>query len=178
VAAPHEPAPAELIAIGKIGRAHGIRGEVLVEPWTDAPQERFGAGTVMQTDPAAVGPLTVESHRFQRDRLIVQFVGYGNPEALAPLRGARVLIPATERTPLDDPDEFYVNELIGLTAVTVAGEELGPVLDIVELPGTDYLLLRVGEVERMVPFVAAIVPEVDVVGGRIVVDPPEGLFDL
>jgi 16S rRNA processing protein RimM len=170
--------PTELIAIGKIGPAHGNRGEALVEPWTDAPELRFAAGTVLLTNPESAGPLTVESHRFQGDRLIVQFAGVEDRDAIAALRATQLLIPATARPPLDDPDEFYDSDLIGLRAVSPAGVAFGDVLEVVHLAGAVYLLLRVEGVERMVPFVAEFVPEIDIAGGQVVVDPPDGLFDL
>jgi 16S rRNA processing protein RimM len=169
---------AELIAIGRIGPAHGNRGEALVEPWTDAPDVRFAPGVVLQTDPSTVGPLTVAGHRFQGDRLIVAFAGVDDREAVIALRATLLLIAATERPPLDDPDEFYDSDLVGLQAVTTTGHELGPVLEVVHLSGAVYLLVKVDGVERMVPFVSAIVVEVDLAGSRVVVAVPEGLFDL
>jgi 16S rRNA processing protein RimM len=169
---------AELIAIGRIGPAHGNRGEALVEPWTDAPEERFAAGAVLQTDPGSVGPLTVAGHRFQGDRLIVAFVGVDDRDAVVALRATLLLIPAVARPPLDDPDEFYDSDLVGLQAVTTTGDQLGPVLEVVHLSGAVYLLVKVDGVERMVPFVRAIVVEVDLAGSRVVVAVPDGLFDL
>jgi 16S rRNA processing protein RimM len=169
---------AELIAIGRIGPAHGNRGEAYVEPWTDAPEERFAAGTVLLTSPEQVGPLTVATHRFQGDRLLVQFVGVQDRDSVVALRATQLLVPAGARPLLADPDEFYDSDLVGLSAVTITGTDLGPVLDVIHLAGAVYLLFNVAGVERMVPFVASIVPEVDLDGGRIVVDPPDGLFDL
>jgi 16S rRNA processing protein RimM len=168
----------ELIAIGRIGPAHGNRGEALVEPWTDAPEVRFAPGVVLDTDPATVGPLTVAGHRFQGDRLIVSFVGVDDRDAVVALRATLLLIAAGDRPSLDDPDEFYDSDLVGLQAVTTTGDDLGPVLDVVHLSGAVYLLVKVDGVERMVPFVAAIVVEVDLAGSRVVIAVPEGLFDL
>jgi 16S rRNA processing protein RimM len=168
----------ELLAIGRIGPAHGNRGEAYVEPWTDAPEERFLPGTVLTTDPVTAGPLTVESQRFQGDRLLIRFAGVDDRDAIAALRSTRLLIPATARPVLDDPDEFYDSDLVGLAAVSSAGVNFGAVREVVHLAGAVYLALTVDGVERLVPFVARIVPEVDIAGGRIVIDPPEGLFEL
>ncbi len=170
--------PAELIAIGRIGPAHGNQGEALVEPWTDAPELRFVAGAVLRTQPDQVGPLTVAAHRFAGDRLIVRFVGVDDRDAVIALRSTVLLIDPAERPVLEDPEEFYDSDLIGLQAVSPAGVAFGPVLEVVHLSGAVYLQLRVDGVERMVPFIAAMVPEVDVAGGRVIVDPPEGLFEL
>jgi 16S rRNA processing protein RimM len=175
-----EPMDAEgLVAIGRIGPAHGNRGDAFVEPWTDAPDERFAPGVRLRTDPPAADPLlTVESHRFQGDRLIVHFVGVDDRDAIAALRATLLLVPATERPPLPDPDEFYDTDLIGLHAVGADGAALGDVLDVVHLAGAVYLVLRVDGAERMVPFVSTVVPEVDLAGGRVVIAAPDGLFEL
>jgi 16S rRNA processing protein RimM len=168
----------ELIAIGRVGPAHGVRGAVFVAPWTDDLEERFAAGAVLRTDPDAVGPLTVASAWLHNERLIVQFVGITDRASAQALRGARLLISAADRPVLDDPNEFYDSDLVGLAAVTPEGDELGPVRDVVHVPGRDYLVLEVGGRDRLVPFVAAIVPRVDMASGTVLIDPPEGLFDL
>lgn len=169
---------AELIVIGRIGPAHGVRGAVFVAPWTDDPDERFAAGTVLRTDPADVGPLTVASSRLHSGRLVVQFAGVTDRAGAQALRGTQLMIRAADRRPLEDPDEFYDTELIGLRASTPDGRELGPVRGVFHAPATDYLILDVDGRERLVPFVAAIVPTVDLAAGTVLIDPPEGLFDL
>lgn len=168
----------ELIAVGRIGPARGVRGDAFVEPWTDAPDERFAAGTVLRTDPATAGPLTVEQVNLNGPRMVVHFVGVDTREAVESLRGVRLVVDATERPELDDPDEFYASDLVGLAAHTVEGADLGPVADVLDIAGADYLVLNVDGVERLVPFVAAVVPDVDLAGGTVTVDPPDGLFDL
>ncbi len=168
----------ELIVIGRIGPAHGVRGAVFVVPLTDDPDERFAAGTVLRTDPADVGPLTIASSRLHSGRLVVQFAGVTARAGAQALRGTQLMIRAADRRPLEDPDEFYDTELIGLRASTPDGRELGPVRDVFHAPATDYLILDVDGRERLVPFVAAIVPTVDLAAGTVLIDPPEGLFDL
>jgi 16S rRNA processing protein RimM len=168
----------ELVAVGRIGPPRGVRGDLFVQPWTDDPDDRFAAGTVFGTEPAAVGPLTVESSSSAGGKLVVHFAGVEDRSAAEALRGARLMIAATERPQIDDPDEFYATDLIGLAARTVSGEELGPVRDVLNAAGADYLVLEVDGRERLVPFVSAIVPTVDIAGGSVVIDPPHGLFDL
>ncbi|WP_375500084.1 ribosome maturation factor RimM [uncultured Jatrophihabitans sp.] len=168
----------DLIAVGRIGPARGVRGDVFVEPWTDAPDERFAPGSVLATDPAAVGPLTVERVNLNGPRMVVHFAGVETREAVEALRGVRLVVDATERPELEDPDEFYASDLVGLAARTVGGTELGPVADVLDIAGADYLVLHVDGVERLVPFVSAVVPDVDLVGRTVTVDPPEGLFEL
>jgi 16S rRNA processing protein RimM len=168
----------ELIAVGRVGRPRGVHGDTFVEPWTDDPDDRFAVGAVLQTDPADAGPLTVAAMSVAGDRLVVRFAGVDDRDGADALRGVRLLIAASSRPDLDDPDEFYDTDLVGLAARTVAGAELGPVRDVLHAGGADYLVVDVDGRERLVPFVRAIVPSVDVVAGVVVIDPPEGLFEL
>jgi 16S rRNA processing protein RimM len=171
-------ADAGLVAVGRIGPARGVRGDVFVEPWTDDPAQRFAAGSVLHTEPAGPGPLTVETVNLGGSTLVVHFAGVADRRSAEALRGLRLVVPAAERPALDDPDEFYASDLVGLSARTVTGVDLGAVRDVLNLAGAEYLVLDVGGIERLVPFVAAIVPTVDLTGRVLVVDPPEGLFDL
>ena len=168
----------DLVAVGRIGPAHGLRGEVVVAPFTDQPEERFAPGAVLVAEPAEAGPLTVESSRWQGKRLVVRFAGVVDRTGAEALRGTDLLIAAADRPDLDDPDDFYDTDLIGLSAATVDGRALGPVRDVVHAPAADYLVIEVDGQERLVPFLAAMVPSVDLAGGTVVIDPPEGLLDL
>lgn len=164
------------LVIGRVGPARGLNGQVFVVPFTDSPDERFAVGTVVRTK---AGPaLTVETSQFVGAKLVVRFEGVESREAAEALRGTELVIAAGERPALDDPDDFYTSDLVGLAARTVDGTDLGPVRDVIDIAGADYLVLDLDGQERLVPFVAAIVPTVDIPGGTIVVDPPEGLFDL
>jgi 16S rRNA processing protein RimM len=89
-----------------------------------------------------------------------------------------LVVAATARPPIEDPDEFYATDLVGLDVTTVGGLALGPVREVLNVAGADYLVLDVEGRERLVPFVSAIVPTVDLADRRIVIDPPDGLFDL
>ena len=168
----------DLIAVGRVGKPRGVRGETYVEPWTDDPDERFAAGSVLATDPVGAGPLTVVSASQAGGRLVVRFDGVDDRGAAEALRGVQLVIPAGTRPPLDDPDDFYDTDLIGLTARTPGGVVLGAVGDVLHAGGADYLVLSHDGREHLVPFVAAIVPNVNVEGGYVVIDAPEGLFEL
>jgi 16S rRNA processing protein RimM len=165
----------ELLVVGRIGPTHGVRGAVVVQPFTDAPDERFAAGSVLQTGGET---LTVASARWHGTRLVVQFDGIADRDAAHALHGVELQVPASSRPTLDDPDDFYDTDLVGLAASMVDGTPLGPVREVVHAPGGDYLVVEVAGQERLVPFVTAIVPSVDVAGGRVVIDPPDGLLDL
>jgi len=168
----------ELVAVGRVGPARGVRGDVFVEPWTDVPQERFAPGAVLRTEPADAGPVTVETSSLAGGKLVVRFEGVTDRPGAEALRGVQLLVPAEARPEIDDPDEFYDTDLIGLEARGVDGAPIGPVSDVVHAAGASYLVVPVDGRDRLVPFVAAIVPTVDVPGGFVVIDPPEGLFDL
>lgn len=168
----------EFVAVGRIGPPRGVRGDLFVEPWTDDPAARFAAGSVLRTEPAEAGPLTVETANLGGSKLVVRFAGVADRTAADALHGVRLMVPAADRPDIDDPDEFYASDLVGLAVRTVSGIGLGPVRDVLDLAGAEYLVLDVDGQERLVPFVSTIVPTVDLVGGVIVIDPPEGLFDL
>jgi 16S rRNA processing protein RimM len=122
--------------------------------------------------------LTVEAANSAGGKLVVRFAGVADREAATALRGTRLLIPAAGRPALEDPDEFYDTDLIGLAVQTVEGTDLGPVRDIVHAAGASYLVIDADGRERLVPFVRAIVPTVDLDARRVVIDPPDGLFEL
>ncbi|WP_017570646.1 ribosome maturation factor RimM [Nocardiopsis halotolerans] len=166
------------LVVGRIGRAHGVRGDVAVDVRTDDPAARFADGSVLATDPPGAGPLTVSSTRRHSGRLLVRFKGVTDRDAAEGLRGTTLLVDSEDIAPLDDPDEFHDHELIGLTAVTTGGEPVGTVEDVVHHAQDLLVVATPGGGEVLVPFVAALVPEVDVAGGRIVLDPPPGLLDL
>ncbi|HEY0539751.1 MAG TPA: ribosome maturation factor RimM [Actinoallomurus sp.] len=166
-----------LLAVGRVGRAHGIRGEVSVDIRTDDPGARFAPGSSLATDPAGAGPLTVETVRTHSGRLLVRFAGFEDRTTAETLRGTLLLVDSAEIPPTDDPEEFHDHELIGLAAVTADGTGLGEVID-VRHHGQDLLILRLASGDdALVPFVSAIVTAVDVPAGRIVLDPPPGLLD-
>jgi 16S rRNA processing protein RimM len=168
------------LVVGRIGRPHGIRGEVTVEVRTDDPDLRFAAGSVLATEPAARGPLTVVSSHWHSGRLLISFAGATDRDGAEELRGIMLVVDSDDLDEPGDPDEFPDYKLIGLTALTTTGEPVGKVADVRH--GGQDLLVIAGEgprsgAEILVPFVAALVPEVDVAGGRLVLDPPPGLLD-
>ena len=167
------------LVIGRIVRAHGIRGEVVVEVTTDEPDVRYAVGAVLDTDPPDRGPLAVEAARPHQGRLIVAFDGILDRDGAEALRGVRLCVESADLPPPTDPDEYHDFQLVGLRAVDVAGGELGEVTGVRHGPGADLLVLRrPAGGTALVPFVKAIVPSVDLAGGRVVLSPPEGLLDL
>jgi 16S rRNA processing protein RimM len=163
------------LVVGRIARPHGVRGEVSVEVRTDDPGRRFAVGAALTTDPVAAGPLTVESVRWHTGRLLISFAGITDRDQADELRGVWLTLDSAEAGSPADPDEFNDHELIGLDVVTVSGHPVGRVAEVRHY-GQDLLVIEPDEI--LVPFVAAIVPEVDVPGGRLVIDPPPGLLEL
>jgi len=171
--------PDDLVVVGRIGRPQGIRGEVTVEVRTDDPAARFAPGRALLTEPPERGPLVVAADRDQNGRLVVLFEGVGDRNGAEALRDTLLLVPVADIPTPADPDEFHDWALRGLSAVLRDGTALGVVSDVLHLPHGDVLVVRrEAAPELLVPFVRAIVPEVDVAGGRVVVDPPDGLLDL
>ena len=193
------------LVVGRITRPHGVRGEVSVEVHTDEPERRFAVGSVLATDPAEAGPLTIATVRWHTGRLLVGFDRITDRDQAEGLRGVWLTLDSAQAGSSDDPDEFHDHELIGLAVVTVSGEPVGRVTDVRHF-GQDLLVIepagragagpptagpaaagpagpvRPGQAVQpdglLVPFVAAIVPEVDVAAGRLVIDPPPGLLEL
>jgi 16S rRNA processing protein RimM len=170
------------LVVGRVGRPHGIRGELTVQVHTDDPDLRFAPGSVLATQPAERGPLTISSCRWHSGRLLVRFAGYADRTTAEDLRGTLLVMDSAEVGPTAGPDEFHDYELIGLEVATVTGDPVGVVTDVLH-QGQNLLVVRpapdhCGREEILVPFVAAIVPEVDVKAGRLVIDPPPGLLDL
>jgi len=167
------------LVVGRIARAHGISGEVSVEVRTDLPEQRFAPGVVVETDPPERGPLTVEQTRWHSGRLLVVFAEVADRTAAEGLRNTLLVADSATSPAVDDDDEFWDHELVELDAVTVDGVPLGTVSDVLHPPGADLLVVRRPDgAELLVPFVSDIVPTVDIGGGRVVVDPPDGLLDL
>jgi 16S rRNA processing protein RimM len=165
------------IAVGQIARAHGLRGEVTVAVRTDDPDVRFVPGTTLATEPPDRGPLTVAAIRWHSGRLLVTFEGVRDRNGAEDLRGTLLVLDSASIPAPDDPDEFYDHQLIGLGVVTSAGDAVGEVTDVLH-HGQDLLVVRRGPgAETLVPFVSAIVTDIDVAGGRLVIDPPPGLLD-
>ncbi|MGI4896179.1 MAG: ribosome maturation factor RimM [Janthinobacterium lividum] len=162
--------------VARIGRPHGVRGEVTVELRTDAPDERFVPGAVLVTDPANVGPLTVESARWHNGTLLVAFRQVLGREAVEALRNTLLLVDVSEAAE-DDGDSWYPHQMRGLAAVTADGTTLGTVKDLLTGMAQDLLVVTGSDGRDVfVPFVTRLVPTVDIRRRRVVLDPPGGLF--
>jgi 16S rRNA processing protein RimM len=176
------PSP-DTVVVGRIGRPHGVRGLATVEVRTDDPDLRFAPGASLTTDPPERGPITVVGRKWHSGTLLLQLAGpsgevYATREEVEALRNTLLLVPVTDLPEIEDPDSFYDHQLVGLAARLPDGTVLGEITA-VRHEAQDLLVVRRPEGrDLLVPFVSAIVPTVDLDGGFVVVDPPEGLLEL
>jgi len=165
------------VVVARVGKAHGLRGEVTVQVLTGAPDERFVPGSTFATDPPSAGPLVLRSARDNNGILLLGFEHTDDRSGAEALRGVTLL--ADVLTDTSEEETWYERDLVGLRAVTVAGVEVGEVTGLESRPAQDLLVLRLPDGrEALIPFVTAIVPEVDIEGGRVVLVPPPGLLVL
>ncbi|GAA1727622.1 ribosome maturation factor RimM [Isoptericola hypogeus] len=165
------------LVVARVGRAHGLKGEVALDLRTDVPEERFAVGAALDTEPASAGPLTITGVRVHQERWLVSFAQVADRTAAEALRGVELVV---EEDASDEEDAWYPHELQGLRAELEDGTVVGEVVALEHLPAHDVLVVRepldAGAVRTLVPFVRAIVPVVDVAGGRVVLTPPGGLL--
>lgn len=163
------------VVVARIGKAHGLKGEVTVQVHTDLPQERFVVGAEFATEPPDRGPLTVRTARLHNGIQLLGFEGASDRTAAEGLRGIRLLA-APDDT---EDDAWYSEDLVGMTVVDTSGEAIGTVAQVHHRPAQDLLeIAKRGGGLAYLPFVDEIVPQVEVDAGRLVVDPPPGLLDL
>jgi 16S rRNA processing protein RimM len=164
--------------VARIGRAHGIKGEVTVEVRTDEPELRLGPGAVLATDPPSAGPLTIETGRVHSGRLLLRFEGVSDRTGAEALRNILLIAEVDPEDVPEDPDEFYDHQLVDLDVVLADGTGIGRITEIAHLPSQDlFIVERPDGSEVMIPFVEEIVLEIDLNEQTAVVDPPPGLFD-
>lgn len=172
----------DYLVVGRIGRPHGLRGEVSVEPRTDEPERRFAVGATLgarRNRPGERGDdtLTVRGHRWHSGRLLLTFDEISDRDAAEEARGTLLVVPVDPDERPDDPEEFYDHQLVGLAVVAPDGAPVGRLKEVVHGTAQDLLVVDVDGREVLVPFVSALVPEVDLAGGRIVVDDRPGLLE-
>jgi 16S rRNA processing protein RimM len=161
------------VVVGRIGRAHGIRGDLTVETRTDEPERRFAVGSSVL---CRGGALTITAAREHSGRLLVTFAEVPDRTAAEKLHGAMLEVEVDPDEVPDDDDAFYDRQLIGLS-VLVDGQPRGTVAEVLHLPAHDTLVLDLDGRQVQVPFVQALVPEVDLEAGTVTVEDRPGLLD-
>jgi 16S rRNA processing protein RimM len=169
------------VVVGRVGRPHGLQGEVTIEVRTDEPGRRFADGAVLRADPpgGSASPLRVLSvagSRWHRNTLLVRFEELPDRDTAESARGILLFATVDVADSPEDPDEFYAHQLVGLAVYDEQGTHLGEVSALVRGGAQDLLTVRTpGGREALVPFVKALVPEVDLDGGKVVVADRPGL---
>ena len=168
-----------MIALGVIRKAHGVRGEASVEPWTDSP-ERFTeltSVTLVSPDEKVTRAATIEGVRIHAGRALVKFSGIESPEELRAVQNWTVEIPDDQAKALEE-GEYFLHDLIGLTLVDAEGSERGKIVEVEETAGGVLLVVQGPKRRFDVPFVTEICTNIDLGEKRITVNLPEGLEDL
>ncbi len=167
----------DLVAIARIAKPHGLKGELLADVLTDFPERFEGLEGVTAVLPGDVRRhLKIESHRPRNERILLKFEGIDRIEEAEELRNAEICIPETDVVVLD-ADEFFDWQLQGCEVRDQQGNAIGEVIEIMRTGGTEVLVVR-GEKEYLIPFAEAICTEVDVENKKIVIDPPDGLLEF
>ena len=170
------------LVVGRVAKAHGVTGELVVDVRTDDPDDRFAPGNRLRLKPArgkGGQDVVIESARPHGGRLLVRLPGVSFRNGADALRGHLFVVDSAELPPIDDPDEFYDHQLEGLSVRTVEGQDLGSVTEVLHTAAGELLSVRTAEGrEVLVPFVSAIVTSVSLADRLVEIDPPEGLLDL
>ncbi len=168
---------AERVRVAKIGAAHGVRGEVRVFVFTEDPLAIRSYGEL--EDEAGARRFEIASARAGNGHLVVRFKGIDDRDAAARLTHTQLFVPRERLPEREDDDTFYQADLVGLRVETKDGETLGEVIAVPNYGASDLLEIRPakGGATLLIPFIDEFVPVVDVEGGRVVVDPPPGLFE-
>lgn len=165
-----------LLVVGRIGRAHGVRGEATIEVRTDDPDSRFVIGSTLQTDPSSKGPLTIRDARFHSGTLLLSFDGVDDRNAVEALRNVLLMADVNPEEANISDNDFHISQIIGCKVIDESARDWGVVTDVLHLPAQDTLVIDHGGKEILVPFVKAFVPTIDVKGKSIIVNAIEGLL--
>ncbi len=169
------------LVVGRVVKAHGISGEVVVEVRTDDPDARFSPGARLRGAKrnAPQREFVIDSVREHGGRLLVRLAGVTDRDAADEIRGTLFVVNTDELPPIEDPDEFYDHQLEGLAVRTVDGTAVGTVAEVLHTPAGELLSVKTTEgAEVLVPFVSAIVTAVSLDDRLVEIDPPDGLLNL
>jgi 16S rRNA processing protein RimM len=167
----------ELVAIAKIAKPRGLNGEVVADILTDFPERFEGLENVTSVlETGERSKLKIEDHWFQNERIVLKFAEIDSIEEAEAIRNAKICVDENDAVELNE-GEFYDWQLEGCDVLTVDGETVGIVRELMRTGGTENLIVD-GEKEYLIPFAKSICVEVDVEKKRIVIDPPDGLLEF
>jgi 16S rRNA processing protein RimM len=168
----------DLVAIARIVKPRGLRGEVVAEVLTDFPERFEGLETVTAVMPdVSQRELKIEEHWFQSGRIVLKFAGYDTIELGETLRNAEICIQEAEAVELE-AGEYFDWQLAGCRVENIDGDDIGIVREVMRNSGTEILVVDGSEKEYLIPFARTICPEVDIENKLIRIDPPEGLLEF
>jgi 16S rRNA processing protein RimM len=170
----------ELI-VGRVAKAHGVTGELVVDVRTDDPESRFTPGAILRAKASdhREHNYVVAAVRPHGNRLLLRLEGVADRDAADALRGSLFIIDSEDLPPIDEPDTYYDHQLEGLLVRTKAGRDIGTVTEVLHTGAGELLAVDRADVgELLVPFVSAIVTSVSLDSGIVEIDPPEGLLEL
>ncbi len=168
----------EMALVGRIARAHGIRGQVIVNPESDFADERFQPGAELYLERGGkVEKIRLTTARFHRDRPVIGIEGVETMNDAAALAGRELRVPVDRLAPLA-ADTFYRHDLIGCRVETTNGQDVGIVEDVEGTVGRSRLIVKGANGEILIPLASEICRMIDPAGKRIMIDPPEGLLEL
>ena len=171
---PAASVPPNLIKVGYVRRAHGVGGALIIGLVTEDP-DRFRIGASFFTDSPQLSQIEIAAVQPHKDGLLAKLAGVADRTTAEGLRGMSLFIPSSDRGELGE-DEFWAQDLIGLGVVGLDGGALGSVSDVNTGSAQHRLVVDSAAGTYEIPFVAAIVVEVDIASNRVVVDPPQGLI--
>jgi 16S rRNA processing protein RimM len=169
------------LTVGRVVKAHGIGGEMVVEIRTDDPAARFAPGNTLRAKSSRGGEersFVIDQARDHGARLLVRLVGVDDRDAADALRGSLFVVDSDELPPIDEPDTYYDHQLEGLSVRTTTGLDVGVVAEVLHTAAGELLAVRRDSGEVLVPFVSAIVTSVSLDDRLIEIDPPDGLLEL
>jgi 16S rRNA processing protein RimM len=169
------------LLVGRVVKAHGITGEVVVEVRTDDPDARFAPGTTLRAKGSdrQERSYVVDALREHGGRLLVRLAGVGDRDAADALRGSLFVVESEDLPPIDEPDTYYDHQLEGLRVRTTTGQDVGTVAEVLHIAAGELLAVKRDDADEvLVPFVSAIVTSVSLDDQTVEIDPPDGLLDL
>jgi 16S rRNA processing protein RimM len=159
------PEPVEVV-VGVVGRAHGIRGEVVIDVRTDEPDRRFAVGQILRAEDTT-RTFRVVSSRLHSGRWLLGFSELADRSAAEQARGIRLVIDVDPHERPADPEEYFDRQLVGLTVLAAGGATVGRVTGVLHHAEQDLLEVQGDDTRHLIPFVRAIVPEVDLAAGTL-----------
>jgi len=170
-----QSAEPHFLAIGRVSRPHGVRGEVRVELLTDSP-ERFKMLQAVYVGEASPRRVAVDSVRILQDAVLLKLDGYPSRTEAEQLRGELLLVPKSEAVPLEE-GEYFLYQLVALAVYSVGGTYIGRLTEVLETGANNVFVVDGPSGQHLLPDIPAVIKDIDIEGGRLIITPMPGLID-